>query len=84
MSLSIWANVYPAIEKQYVSSFKHSQQEEQMLRWLTFKCTTGENMLLKSLKHTSVTKKHILRIYSDRVLCITMHCLDYSGQESFK
>ena len=27
-----------------------------MLRWLTFKCKTGENVLIMALKYTSVTK----------------------------
>ena len=55
-------------------------QEKQALRWLTFQCKTGENVSVMSLIHTSV-KQMILRLMS-LMYVATVHCLNYSGQES--
>ena len=37
-------------------------QEEQVLRWLTFKCKTREHVLVKSLKSSSHTKHIVLHL----------------------
>ena len=37
-------------------------QEEQVLRWLTFKCKTREHVLVKSLKSSSHTKYTVLHL----------------------
>ena len=63
-----------------ISTYKKTQQEEKMLRQLTFKCKVTKIMLVMSLKiHTSHTKHTVLDLFH---VCSNHALLHYSEQVS--
>ena len=77
-----WCGHYAKKNKQ--KTFTHNnkittKEEDKMVRWLTVKCITDENVLVMSLKYTPVTQSILWLIF---LMCVkTMQHLNYSGQE---